>query len=135
MIVVFNSLLKLKTTPHFLSLMYWFLSTLNGSQRLSSENLSQFLSLLMLFLIILLDRKCLLFTLTFIMLYRFALVPLITSMNSNAKNLFLFFEGRTCLSLNMPWTNSGGLNALFVTLNLASILSFCLFILSSLSNL
>ena len=56
-IVVFNLRWKLKPTILFRFLMFSFLKTLTGSKRLSSENQSQSLFLLMLFPIILLNRK------------------------------------------------------------------------------
>ena len=80
-IIVFSSLFKLKTTILFRFLMLWILSTLTSSRSLSSENPSQSLSLFMLFLIILLNRKELLSILTFILLYRFTLILLISPIN------------------------------------------------------
>ena len=81
LIAVFNSLLNLKTIVLFLFLMYWYVSTLTDSQGLSSENPSQSFSLLMFFLIILLNRKWLLSMLTFIVFYTFYLFLLILPMN------------------------------------------------------
>ena len=118
----------------FLFLIHWFLSTLTDSQRLFSENLSQSLSRLVFFLVILLKRKQLLSIFIFIILYVFALIILISPIGLITWNFLLFFEGKIILSLIKPWTNLKFPNALFDSLSLVSILSFCLYILRSLSK-
>ena len=73
--------LKVENDNYFPFLAVLVSKDIDGSQRLSSENHSQSLSLLMLFPIFLLNRKWLPFILTSIVLYIFALILPISPMN------------------------------------------------------
>ena len=95
LIVVFNSLfnLKLKATILVFFSMHQFLSIITNSQCLSSKNPSESLSLFMFFLIILINRKLLFSTFLFVVLYKFAVIFLISPKNLKSLVLFQGYNG------------------------------------------